>query len=599
MTNAFSADSDDLRSEDVLTRVKGFFEEARQTLETARQQSETDLDYYHGAQWTAAEVSELRKRRQPVVTYNLVRSKIESICGVEEGTMTSPKAWPRTPADEDAAEVATDTLRYVCDVNRFDKVRVDVLRDMLVGGTGGVIVEIDAANAEQRPEIKIRRLRWETLVYDPFSRETDFSDARYVGGAIWMNEADVIALYGEEARSATEGALHEAGFSIAGAGDSYSDRPNWTWADPKRRRVLVVELYYCEGREWRHTVFTGSGLIRDGASSYLDADGMPSCPIELVSAYVNRDNERYGAVRDMRSPQDEVNHRRSKLLHLLNTRQTFRKEGTISSKDPQALRRELNKPDGDVVIAKNATWGQDVGIIDTAAQLSGQSELLAEAKEFLDRLGPNSSLVGRETETQSGRAILAQQQGGLSELATLYSAHNDWVLRVYRQIWARARQFWTAPMYVRVTDDLQSPKFVQINEPVLDATGQPVIDWATGQPQLRNRLVDMGVDLVVDRAPLAVNLQAEEFQTLAKLAQGGVPIPPQTLVMASNLRNKQALLDSLKPPPPPPPQPPIPPDPALQRLAAAEAGKLEAETMERMARAEKIAVETRRVMAMG
>lgn len=294
-------------------------------------------------------------------------------------------------------------------------------------------------------------------------------------------------------------------------------------------------------------MFTGGGLIRDGLSAYRDADGEPDCPIELVSAYINRDNQRYGLVRDMRSPQDEVNHRRSKLLHLLNSRQTFRREGSISARDPQALRRELNKPDDDIVLAKGSQWGKDIGIIEHGAQLTGQAELLQEAKSFLDRLGPNSGLLGRGTEDQSGRAILAQQQAGLSELATVFAAHNDWILRVYRQIWARARQFWTAPMFVRVTDEIDTPKFVVINEPVFDDGGMPVIDPATGTPALRNRLAEMDVDLIVDRSQHVANVQAEEFRALVDLARSGVaPIPPQALIMASSIRNKQPLLDALE-----------------------------------------------------
>jgi len=595
-----------------LARLKSMFEEARNTTESARKEAETDLDYYHGQQWTKAELSELKKRRQPPITYNLIRVKIESICGVEEKTQTSPKAWPRTPADEDAAEVATDVLRYVTDLNRFDKTRIDVLRDMLVSGTGGAIVEVQPKG--QRFDIIIRKMRWETIVYDPFSRETDFSDARYLGTAIWMNDSDVIAMYGDRARPAIEASLADPGLSRAGqATDSYSDRPNFTWADEKRRRVLVVELYHREGNAWQHCVFTGGGVILAGPSSYLDADGVPSCPIELVSAYVNRENERYGLVRDMRSPQDEVNHRRSKLLHLLNTRQTWRKEGSIAAKDPQALRRELNKPDGDVVIAKSATWNEDVGIIDTNTQMQGQAELLQDAKTFLDRLGPNAGLMGRGTEDQSGRAILAQQQAGLAELATIFGAHNDWVLRIYRQIWARARQFWNEPMFIRVTDDIGSPKFVQVNEivgyeTVMDQNGLPAMqlvqDPSTGrqtakplppQPIMRNRLSEMGVDLIVDRVEATANLQAEEFQTLADLARNGMPIPPQAIIIASSLRNKQQILDAIEQQTAGPA-----PDPAAvelaQRQAMAEVAKTEAQATEHAAKAQKTQVEAQRAM---
>ena len=571
-----------------LTALKKLFEEARDQSQDARDQAATDFDYYSGKQWSEAELATLKKRRQPPIVYNLVRMKVESTCGVEENSKTDPRAMPRTPKDEAAAEVATDTLRCVCDVNRFSDQRIKVLRDTMIYGAGGVMIEV---SGDQEPEIKIRRLRWENVVFDPYSRESDFSDARYVGMASWMNEADVIALYGEEARPAVEGAIEDT--SLSSGSDTYKDRPSNVWADRKRRRVLVVELYHREGQEWRHSVFTGAGIIMAGVSAYRDAKGKATCPIELTSCYIDKDNNRYGIVRDMRSPQDEVNHRRSKLLHLLNARQTFRKEGTIASKDPQALRRELNKPDGDIVIAKNATWGQDVGIIDTNAQASGQAELLQDAYMFMDRMGANNALLGQKTETQSGRAILAQQQAGMTTLATLFADHNDWVLRVYRQIWARARQFWTAPMYIRVTDELEAPKFIYVNEVVGFEQGPP--DPQTGQytqiPMVRNRIAEMDVDLIVDRVPHSANIQQEQFEMIANLmSEGKLPQTPETisaLVASSSLRDKGKLIESFN----------KPPDPQIQRKANAEIMKDEADAAYSMARAKKETVEAEQIAA--
>ncbi|MDR1828117.1 MAG: hypothetical protein LBR29_07285 [Methylobacteriaceae bacterium] len=571
----------DIMDEHRLSHVKALFDEARRMDAAARQEAETDFDYYHGRQWSDAELAEFRRRGQPAVTFNLVRAKVEALCGVEENTQTSPRAWPRTPADEAAASVATDTLRFVADINRFDKTRVDVLRDMLVGGSGAALIEVEAGGAGGRPDIRVRRLRWENFFHDPFSRESDFSDARYLGTAQWLDAGDLLALYGEAARDALEGAFS--------ADDGFADRPRSAWADSRRRRVLAVEMYHREGGVWRHAVFTGGGLIRCGDSPSRDADGAPACPIEAVSAYIGRDNARYGVVRDMRSPQDEINRRRSRLLHMLHTRQMFRREGALTTRNPGELRQALSRPDGEVVLAANAVWGQDIGIIDNGVEAAGQGELLTEAKAFLDRLGPTPALVGRDGEetAASGRAVLARQQAGMAELATLFSAHNDWVLRVYRQVWARARQFWTAPMFVRVTDDVGAARFIRLNEPVVDADGVPLIDPVSGAPLQRTRLAETGVDLVVERAPFAATTQFEEFRTLAELAGRGVPVPPKLLILASSLSNKETLLRALEPPP-------AEPAPEVDALADAEIRRLKAEAAERLARAEKLLAEARK-----
>ena len=60
---------------------------------------------------------------------------------------------------------------------------------------------------------------------------------------------------------------------------------------------------------------------------------MSWCPLFMQSAYVDRNNNRYGEVRPMISPQDEINKRRSKALHLLTMRQTKAERGAVDDVD--------------------------------------------------------------------------------------------------------------------------------------------------------------------------------------------------------------------------------------------------------------------------
>ncbi len=40
--------------------------------------------YYHGDQWTAAEIETLKKRKQPVMTFNRIARKIDGVVGLIE-----------------------------------------------------------------------------------------------------------------------------------------------------------------------------------------------------------------------------------------------------------------------------------------------------------------------------------------------------------------------------------------------------------------------------------------------------------------------------------------------------------------------------------
>lgn len=545
------ADNDD--DGDTLARVKRMFTEFRDATEEARRESEIDVDYYNNHQWTDAEKAELRRRNQPIITINRVQPMVDAVAGIEERAETQPKAWPRTPKDAKAAEVATDTLRYVVERARFDPKRIAAFKDIITPGTGGFSTEVEKKGS--RIEITVRRLRWENIVYDPYARELDFSDARYLGEAKWMDREAAVAFFKGRGKDAIEATLgNPSTMGEAGSG-SLEDRPNTQWVDTRRKRLMLVELYYLgEDGTWLRCIFTGGGFIESPAPSpYLDEEGQPSCPIDMQSAFVDRENRRYGLVRMMRGPQDEVNHRRSRFLHLLNSRQTFATKGAIATQDPRKVKRELQSATGHVELNPGKVWGQDAGIVPTQDMAEGQALLLQEAKNEIDRFGNNAALRGRGTEDQSGRAILAQQQAGLAELGTLFGGLNDLTLRVYRQIWARAKQFWQGPMWVRVTDDLGAPKFIQVNEPVVDEMGNPQMTWQAGPdgqpvaiPVLRNRLAEMDVDLIIDHTPLSANIQAEQFSELVELAKNGMPIPPEAIVQASSLRNKRQIVEAIE-----------------------------------------------------
>jgi hypothetical protein len=60
----------------------------------------------------------------------------------------------------------------------------------------------------------------------------------------------------------------------------------------------------------------------------------------------------------------------------------------------------------------------DVEILPTNDMAAANLQLLQEAKNEIDLLGPNAALAGKNETDMSGRAILAQQQGGLLEAAT-------------------------------------------------------------------------------------------------------------------------------------------------------------------------------------
>lgn len=536
----------------VLSMLVGWVDEAEDATLDARGRSELDRNYYDGIQWTDSEVRTLKQRGQPVITDNRIQRKIDYLTGLEKIKRTDPKAFPRTPNDEAAAQAATDALRYVWENQNGDSIRSDVWEHMLVEGYGGAAVEVK--QGRDGVEIVLRLIPWDRLFYDPTSARHDFSDARYLGEVAWMDFAVAKARFADKAKELEMAADLQG----SGSGETYEDKPRWMMKG-LRKRVKIVTCWYRDGNgNWHFAQFTAGVMLKSGPSPFKDKDGTV-CPLILQSAYVQRDNERQGIVRGMRPLQDEVNKRRSKLLHNLIARQVVADAGAV--KDQRETRRELNKPDGYIEVVP----GKRFEILENPQEVVGHFNLLADVKSDMDQMGPNAALTGRAGEEASGRAILASQQGGQTEIATLLDRLRWFNIRVYRAIWQRIQQFWTEERWIRVTDDERNLRFVGLNRQVtaLQAFQEKIAneppqkqeqllalaqqDPRSQQVVTLNATAELDVDIIVEDAPDTITIMAENFDRVVQLAQAGVQFPPDVLIeMMPGLRNREQLLDRMR-----------------------------------------------------
>lgn len=568
------------------------FEASEEASVTARGESEQARDYYDGKQLTSKQLAELKKRRQPAVIENLIRPKIDFLRGLERQSRTDPKAYPSTISRDDDAFAATDALRFVATSTGFDVKRSGVFENMMVEGFGGV--EVGHKKVRGGVDPAVTRIAWDRLFYDPHSCDHDFSDASYKGFITWMDQDKALSHCKPGGKWAGKESVVKDTMAQPCSSQfaTYDDKPRWSyWSDGKRKRLRVVTIYYEKDGIWNRAVYTLAGELEPCAPSpYLDEEGKPECALILESGFVDRDNDRYGIVRDLIPLQDEVNKRRSKFLHYANTRAV--RVSPSSAQDAETIRKEASRPDG--VIVADAGEVEFLPNNDLAA---GQFNLLNDTRAAIKGAGPNAHLQGKAGDGQSGRAILALQQGGMTEMAPLLDNLAHFNKQVYRQIWCRVRQFWTAERWVRVTDDERNVRFVGLNttkgqlalvklKAALDAgqVDQPTArqyalqiqaDPAMQQPA--NMVGEMDVDIDIEEVPNSPTLQIEQFEELVKLASmNPQAIPFEDIVRASNLREKEAIIKGIEDRKNAPAAPPGPEQELALRNAAAAAAEREA-----------------------
>jgi hypothetical protein len=524
------------------------FEESEDATYDARHESERDRDYVDNKQLTPEELETLRKRGQPPVIDNRIKTKIDYLVGLEKQQRVMPKATPRTPVHEGDADACTEALRYVAEEQDFSSKRSAVWRNLLVEGAGGIGVSVEqAVDYQGRPgiEIRLRKVAWDRMFADPHSSELDYDDAGYKGLVTWMDYDDALTLYpdGKDILDAT----------LSGApSTTYDDKPKFSlWADKKRKRVRICQIWIKRGNQWHFAEFTKGGILKAGPSPHKTDKGESDDELVFQSAYVDRDNNRYGLVREMITLQDEINKRRSKGLHLLNTSQVSYEDGYVD--DINEFHRQSVRPDGKMKVAPGALMEKRVQFNTREDLAAAHFQLLQEAKNAIDLKGPNATQMGDKTQgssAASGKAILASQQGGMIQIGDLMDGLRHLDKCVFRKIWYRVRQYWTSEKWIRVTDDEDNIKWLGIN-----VDPRQVQMLAQQNPQAAQKiagavgnLAELDCDIIIDEAPDSLTPQLEQFQALVELKKfdAGNEIPFRAIVGAMpNLKDKQNFLKAM------------------------------------------------------
>jgi hypothetical protein len=488
--------------------------------------------YFHSVQWTKEELKILEDRRQPPITFNRVKRKIHTIMGILEKMRQDPIAFPRTPNKQadDGAELATKVVNFALGWDWGDMSTAVGKRCAMRGIAGAELVVVQGDQGD--PDIEWDEVDQRDFFYDPRSTKPDFSDARYMGTTRWMDADEAIETwpdYEEELNSYVD----HGPITDWERGD---ERKTLAWLKPKEKELRIVDHWFMVGSQWHYVIYCGNTALEWGESPHRNEKKKSVSKFEMMSYEVDQDGDRYAIFRDLKSPQDEINHRRSKALHQLNSRKVIADDGAVD--DVELARREYARADGWVVKNK----GYEITTEDAQAQavVKGNLELLQEAKAEIDTFGPNPGLIGTEIPAESGRAIQLLQAAGIAELGTFSKSFKNWKIRVYRKTWNACQQFWQAPRFIRVSDDPKLQQFIQINGWEQDEAGFPVVI---------NQLSALDVDIIIDEGPDAITSMADTFDLLMALAKSGIKIPPEAIVQMSALpaSMKEQVLQKMQP----------------------------------------------------
>lgn len=503
--------------------------------------------YYHGDHWTSSQLAELKRRRQAPTTENMIVKKINGVVGVVERLRQDVKAYPRTPLHDEGAELATATIRYVLDNNNWNSKSTRTAQNGGIDGIAGI--EYDLVPGDQKdPDLAIHLVYGDVFFYDPRSFDEGFTDARYLGVQKWVDLEQVKEIAPEKAAELDE-LMDSGGSELGNVAESEREK---NWINSNEKKLRLVDHWYIKGGKWRFCLYVGNVMLMQGISPFIDEKGKTFPRYRMFSAAIDHDGDRYGFNRNLKSPQDQLNHFNSKKAHIINSRRIISEKGAVD--DVERARTEWARPDG--WIEKNP--GLNIEPDQTAiTDFKGLAEMTQESRVYMENFGPNPSLIGQGLEDSSGRAIQLLQQAALAELGPYLSAYKNWKIRVYRDVWNIIQRYWTEERWIRVTDDQNVVQFFQINKLQIDQFGRPSIV---------NQIGALDVDIILDEGPDAVNMQADSMMVLQMLGPQFAQEFPDIALELSPLQNsiKKPMIDKIRQKQ----QQPPPPDPKVMALQA-------------------------------
>lgn len=563
----------------LLVRLKSWFESAVNSTayQTWRNEARTSWDFYDGSQWTADEMGRLAENGQPPIVINKIAPKIDNLAGTEVAGRTRViyKSRSGDEREELAARVMSDLALYVAERGNQALEISNVFRAGLVGGIGWL--DIGVEDTHEGVEVFTRAEDEFSIVWDPLSRRPDYSDARFVARERWLDKGEVERLFPDKAAAVMAHVESEAG--MFGAGNLYAlgrgaRGVEVGYYDAERQLYRLVEVQYREpAKQWRLRLADGrlvatfdkAKLRLRGATveevamvprvhvAYFSSDTLLDAKplayahndftlVPFVYKRQRGDGRPYGLVRAALDPQRELNKRRSKAMHLLNTAQVIADIDAVD--DPNVLAKEAARPDG--IILKRA--GKDLRILRNTDLAISQVQVMEQAgRDIQDVIGVYDESIGKPSNATSGVAIQQRQMAG--NLNQMFAFDTLRLLKksLGTQVMELVKQFFTEEMVIQITDKLGAGRVIRLNQPVLGPDGVPE-RHKDGTPVVVPDLSRGTFDVVVEEVSDVLSARELENQQLELLMKAGVPVPPEVLIEASGVSRKEEILAGLAKP---------------------------------------------------
>jgi hypothetical protein len=537
--------------------IQSNYQDSITNLQTQWAQADLDERTWLGDpdMWGALFPTGIHQRRK-MFNFNLTHSTVMMVTGHQRRNRKSTTCIPVMSPVQKTADQLTKCLYHVHNNGGYQIYSDAFEKGSLVQGFGLVSIFPDYASDPISPDIRLRYVDFKSIILDPFFRQKDLSDCRYIWTRQYMDREEALMIYPD----------HKEEIMNTPLGGSPKDDKFYYMPEnfglQQKRLLAIDEYWYLSQREATYAVDTETEEVKELLGDEEDIRIVlmqfgerlrivkkPKQTVRraiLINGRVFVDQERpygldrysyvgfygnlnadtpyigykfKGLVRDMRDAQYLYNVRKVTDLDILSSQQQGLKvkQGALVTPDDS-----VNSGNGRVLVINEKNDMNDVQPMEiippSPVMLQMEDMLKAVMREIS---GVNEELLGSAVDDKAGVLSMLRQGAGLTTLQKYFDEFDESQRRCGEIIIELIQNFWSYGKVKSVIGEEPTPEF---DDKAFFKYGAKVVQGVLTETQQQLEL-------------------AQIFELQQRF---GDIFPPDEVIEAMTIQNKDRIIEKIK-----------------------------------------------------
>ena len=541
--------------------------------------------FYRGNQWDPADVATLDDEGRPALTINTILPTVNTVLGEQSTRRAEISFKPRGNGNQQIADVLTKLYLQISDNNKLHWLESQVFSDGLIQDRGYFDVRIDFSDHIQG-EVRVTTKDPLDILIDPDAKEYDPKTWNEIFETKWMSLDQIEEQYGQEKADQLRVAAEYGNtmgtdsveYEETRYGDTYTgvEYNQSSTANPEENRqvraIRVIERQYYQLKNCMFYVDRVTGDMRAVPSNWgkrkrekfaddygldileklvrrvrwtvtadhvvLHDDWSPYECFTIVPYFPYwRRGRPFGMVRNLISPQEQLNKISSQELHIVNT--TANSGWIVETGSLQGMTADdLEEHGAETGLVLEYNRGSSPPAKIPPNQIpTGLDRISQKAAANIKTIsGISDAMLGTDSPEVSGVSIQQKQNRGAMMIQVPLDNLQKTRQYLAEHILRSVQQYYTEERIIQITDE--SDPFKQ--------SQQMVVNRTTPEGEIINDLTLGEYDVVVGNMPTRDNFDEVQFAEAIALRQAGVPIPDDLIVEYSHMAKKAEVAQRIR-----------------------------------------------------